>query len=63
MTASYLFIGLDAMEATLIDRWTAEGHLPAFAQLTEARPRRVTEEEVDPLDGSPLLQPARASRA
>lgn len=33
MTAKVLVIGLDAAEATLIDRWAAEGHLPALAQL------------------------------
>jgi predicted AlkP superfamily phosphohydrolase/phosphomutase len=35
MPAKVLVIGLDAAEATLLERWAAEGDLPAFARLTE----------------------------
>jgi predicted AlkP superfamily phosphohydrolase/phosphomutase len=35
MTARVLVIGLDAAEATLVERWAAEGVLPTFARLTE----------------------------
>ena len=35
MTARILVIGLDAAEATLIERWAAEGILPTFARITE----------------------------
>ena len=38
MPARVLFIGADAAEATLIERWAAEGHLPAFARLGAATP-------------------------
>lgn len=34
MTARVLVIGLDAAEATLIERWKSEGLLPAFARLS-----------------------------
>lgn len=35
MTAKLLIIGLDSAEATLIERWSADGHLPAFRRLQE----------------------------
>lgn len=35
MSARVLVIGLDAAEATLIERWASEGVLPAFAALNE----------------------------
>ena len=35
MSAKVLVIGLDAAEATLLERWAAEGELPAFARLAE----------------------------
>ena len=35
MAASVLIIGLDAAEATLLERWAAEGDLPAFAELAQ----------------------------
>lgn len=35
MTARVIAIGLDAAEATLIERWTAEGKLKGFARLME----------------------------
>jgi predicted AlkP superfamily phosphohydrolase/phosphomutase len=35
MSARVLVIGLDAAESTLIERWTSEGELPAFAELYE----------------------------
>jgi predicted AlkP superfamily phosphohydrolase/phosphomutase len=35
VSAKVLVIGLDAAEATLLERWAAEGELPAFARLTE----------------------------
>jgi predicted AlkP superfamily phosphohydrolase/phosphomutase len=35
MSARVLVIGLDAAEATLLERWAAEGDLPAFARLAE----------------------------
>jgi predicted AlkP superfamily phosphohydrolase/phosphomutase len=35
MPARVLVIGLDAAEATLLERWAAEGELPAFARLIE----------------------------
>ena len=33
MPARVVVIGLDATEATLIERWASEGELPAFAAL------------------------------
>lgn len=33
MPARVLVVGLDAAEATLVERWAAEGHLPAFERL------------------------------
>lgn len=33
MSAQVLVIGLDAAEATLVERWAAEGILPTFARL------------------------------
>jgi predicted AlkP superfamily phosphohydrolase/phosphomutase len=35
MSAKVLVIGLDAAEATLLERWAASGELPAFARLAE----------------------------
>lgn len=35
MSAKVLVIGLDAAEATLLEKWAASGELPAFARLTE----------------------------
>ncbi len=35
MSTRVLVIGLDAAEATLIERWASEGHLPTFARLTK----------------------------
>lgn len=35
MTSKLLIIGLDSAEATLIERWSADGHLPAFRHLQE----------------------------
>lgn len=35
MPARVLFIGLDAAEATLLERWADEGLLPAFARLRQ----------------------------
>jgi predicted AlkP superfamily phosphohydrolase/phosphomutase len=35
MSARVLVIGLDAAEATLLERWAASGELPAFARLAE----------------------------
>lgn len=35
MPAKLLIIGLDSAEATLIERWAADGHLPAFRRLQE----------------------------
>ena len=33
MSARVLVIGLDAAEASLLERWTNEGFLPTFARL------------------------------
>jgi hypothetical protein len=42
MPAQVLVIGLDAAEATLIERWAAEGRMPAFAALAaRAEPIRL----------------------
>ena len=35
MSAKVLVIGLDAAEATLLEKWAASGELPAFARLAE----------------------------
>ena len=35
MSAKVLVIGLDAAEATLLEKWAASGELPAFGRLTE----------------------------
>jgi len=50
MAARVLVIGFDAAEATLIERWAAEGILPTFAELTK---RGVKSRLANPIDTLP----------
>ncbi len=51
MTTRVLFLGLDAAEATLIDRWSESGELPTFAMLD--RSARVVRLDDNPMNTLP----------
>ncbi|MEO8291388.1 MAG: alkaline phosphatase family protein [Gaiellaceae bacterium] len=52
MPARVLVIGLDAAEATLLERWAAAGELPAFARLTERGAVARLENSLETLPGA-----------
>jgi predicted AlkP superfamily phosphohydrolase/phosphomutase len=64
MPARVLFIGADAAEATLIERWAAEGHLPAFARLGAAAAPARLENPLETLPGAiwPEITTGRSGR-
>jgi predicted AlkP superfamily phosphohydrolase/phosphomutase len=52
MPAKVVVIGFDAMEATLVERWAAEGKLPMFRKLSESATEFRPTNRVDTLPGT-----------
>src|SRR5690242_1834804 len=52
MATRVLFVGLDAAESTLIERWAAAGELPTFARLAAARAPLALANSLETLPGA-----------